>query len=55
MNKIIIVVSYIMSGLMAFFSPLTVNHGNQGCCAECTLKKEEEVEYVHEETDNTDE
>jgi len=52
--KIIIIMSYLMSGLMAFFSPLTVNHGNQGCCAECVLKKEDEIEYVHEENQDTD-
>ncbi len=53
-NKLIIIVSYIMAGIMTIFSPLTVNPGNQGCCAECALKKEDEVEYVHEEEDETD-
>ena len=38
-----------MAGLMSFFSPLNISHGDAGCCAECTLKKEEEVEIVYDE------
>ena len=38
-----------MVGVMGLFSPLNVNHGDMGCCAECTLKREEEVEVVWEE------
>ena len=46
-----------MAGVMSFFSPLTISHGDTGCCAECTLKKEEEIEVVLEysEEDNTEE
>jgi hypothetical protein len=43
-----------MAGVMGFFSPMTVNHGDSGCCAECALKKEEEIEVVYEEEDNID-
>ncbi len=49
MNKVIVVMSYVMALVMSIFSPLTVSHGSQGCCAECTLKKEDELELVHEE------
>ncbi len=52
MNKILATVSLFMAALMSFFSPLTVNHGNQGCCAECALKKEDEVEFVYEDEEN---
>lgn len=41
-----------MSGIMSFFSPVTANHGNGSCCAECVFKKEEEIEVVYEEEDN---
>jgi hypothetical protein len=43
--------SFFMAGAMGLFSPLNVNHGDMGCCAECTLKREEEVEVVWEEDD----
>lgn len=49
MKKMILVVSVGMAGVMSFFSPLTVSHGSQGCCAECTLKREDEIEYVQED------
>ncbi len=51
-SKLVLVMSFIMAGVMSFFNPLTVNHGNQGCCAECTLKKEEEVELVYEDEED---
>ena len=48
-------ISFLMAGVMSFFSPLTMNHGDRGCCAECTLKKEEEIEFVYEEEAPRDE
>ena len=52
MNKIIMALSCFMAGVMSFFSPMTVNHGETSCCAECVFKREEEVEVVYEEEDN---
>lgn len=48
-------IAFLMAGIMSFFSPLTMNHGDRGCCAECTLKKEEEIEYVYEDETTKDE
>ena len=45
-----------MAGLMAFFSPLqSVQHGEPFCCAECALKKEDEIEVVDEFEQTTEE
>lgn len=33
------------------FSPLNVTHGDTGCCAECTFKREDELEVVYDEED----
>jgi len=52
MNKVIIALSFFMSGIMSLFSPATANHGNGSCCAECVFKKEEEIEIVYEKEDN---
>ena len=52
MSEVILVMSFAMSGVMSLFSPLTMSHGNQGCCAECTLKREDEVEFVYEDEDS---
>ena len=41
-----------MAGVMSFFSPITASHGEANCCAECTFKKEEDIEVVYEEEDN---
>tara|TARA_R110002126_G_scaffold6503_2_gene33494 strand:+ start:248 stop:424 length:177 start_codon:yes stop_codon:yes gene_type:complete len=49
MKKIILTVSVGMAGVMSFFSPLTVSHGSGSCCAECVLKREDEIEYVEED------
>jgi hypothetical protein len=48
MNRILLGISFTMAWVMSFFSPLTISHGDQGCCAECTLKKEDEIEIVDE-------
>ena len=52
MKKLVKIFSFSMAGLMGFFSPMTINHGEASCCAECTFKKEEEIEVVYEEEDN---
>lgn len=52
MNKILTFLSFLMAAIMSFFSPLTVNHGNSGCCGECVLKKEDEIEFVYEDEEN---
>jgi len=49
MNRILLILSFAMAGVMSFFSPLTISHGDQGCCAECTLKKEDEIEIIDED------
>jgi len=38
-----------MAATMSFFSPMTISHGDSGWCAECALKKEEEIEVVDEQ------
>ena len=55
MNKVILVMSFAMAGVMSFFSPLTVSTGNQGCCAECVIKREDEIEIVYEGEQNQNE
>lgn len=37
---------------MSFFSPLTVNHGQGSCCAECVMKREDEIELVYQDEEN---
>ena len=45
-----------MAGLMAFFSPMQqIPHGEGLCCAECALKKEDEIEIVDEFEETTEE
>ena len=51
-NKIILMLSFTMAAVMSLFSPLTVNHGQGSCCAECIMKKEDEVEMVYEDEEN---
>jgi hypothetical protein len=51
-NKILTILSFGMAAVMSLFSPLTVNHGQGSCCAECVMKKEEEIEYVYEDEEN---
>lgn len=52
MKKIIKFVSILMAGVMSFFSPVNVSHGDSGCCAECTFKREDELEVVYDEEDD---
>tara|TARA_R110000824_G_scaffold143820_2_gene311584 strand:- start:1384 stop:1554 length:171 start_codon:yes stop_codon:yes gene_type:complete len=48
MKKTIQILGLGMAGLMSWFSPLQITHGATMCCAECQLKKEEEIEIVEE-------
>lgn len=52
MNKLVASIGFFMAGAMSFFSPVAMSHGDSGCCAECTFKKEEEVEVVDQKEDN---
>jgi len=52
MSKIIKLISFLMAFLMSFFSPLTMSHGQGSCCAECVMKREDEIEVVYEEEDD---
>ena len=49
MKKTIQIVGLAMAGLMAWFTPLQTTHGTNSCCAECVLKKEDEIEVVEEQ------
>ena len=49
MNKLIQIFTFSMAALMSVFSPMQITQGSAGCCAECAMKKEDEVEYVEEE------
>jgi hypothetical protein len=49
MKELMKITSFFMAGVVSLFSPMTMNHGDAGCCAECTLKREEEIEVVDEQ------
>ena len=49
MKKGIQILGLTMAGLMTWFSPLQTTHGTNSCCAECVLKKEDEIEVVEEQ------
>ncbi len=51
-NKITLIISFAMAAMMSLFSPLTVNHGQGSCCAECVMKREDEIELVYEDEEN---
>ena len=53
MKKIIQILGLGMAALMAWFSPLQMTHGVNNCCAECVLKKEDEIEVVEEYVQDT--
>ena len=57
MSKLTLVMSFAMAAVMSFFSPLSVSHGQGSCCAECVMKREDEIELVYEdeEKQNKDE
>lgn len=44
-----------MAALMTMFTPMQVQHGEAGCCAECALKREDEIEVVDEFEQTTEE
>ena len=48
MKKLMKIASFFMAGV-SLFSPMTMNHGDAGCCAQCAMKKEEEIEIVDEQ------
>lgn len=55
MRKLFQFLSLTMAALMTMFSPMqAIQHGEAGCCAECALKKEDEIEIVDEELPNTE-
>jgi hypothetical protein len=41
-----------MAAIMSLFSPLSVSHGQGSCCAECVMKREDEIELVYEDEEN---
>ena len=53
MKKVIQIIGLGMAGLMTWFSPMQVTHGINSCCAECVLKKEDEIEVVDEYVEDT--
>tara|TARA_R110000737_G_scaffold325769_1_gene339250 strand:+ start:738 stop:911 length:174 start_codon:yes stop_codon:yes gene_type:complete len=52
MSKLTVIMSFAMAAIMSFFSPLSVSHGQGSCCAECVMKKEDEIELVYEDEEN---
>ncbi len=52
MNKLLMTMSFCMAAVMSFFSPLNISQGEAGCCAECAIKREEEVELVYQDEEN---
>ena len=52
MNKVILVMSFGMAAVMSFFSPLSITQGQGSCCAECVMKREDEIEFVYEDEEN---
>ena len=56
MKRFIQFMGLLMAGIMATFSPMqNIVHGEAGCCAECALKKEDEIEVVDEFEQTTEE
>lgn len=55
MKTILKGVGLLFAGLAAWFSPMQqIPHGEGLCCAECAMKKEDEIEYVIEEEQHTE-
>ena len=48
-------ISFLMASIMSLFSPLNVTHGQGSCCAECVMKREDEIELVYENENDQDE
>ena len=55
MSKIFKILTFIMAATMSLFSPVTTSHVQGQCCAECVMKREDEIEIVYEDEDNQDE
>ena len=53
MKNLIQILGLFMAGLMTWFAPLQLSHTSNMCCAECVLKKEDEVEVVQEYVEDT--
>jgi len=51
-NKLTLVLSFTMAAIMSLFSPLSASHGQGSCCAECVMKREDEIELVYEDEEN---
>ena len=45
--------NFLFMAITAAFGPLNIQHGNQGCCAECALKRPEEIELKEEQEEQT--
>lgn len=46
--------SLFLGMVVAWFQPLQIQHGQNGCCAECAfIKDEDKIEVIHEEEVNT--
>ena len=54
MKTIFKTISLVMASVMTFFSPISITHGEGSCCAECVMKREDEVEAVVVQEQNTD-
>ena len=55
MNKILQTVSFIFSAIVALFSPVQdITQAGGMCCAECYLKKEDDIEVTTEAEDIAD-
>lgn len=52
MNRILQILSFVMAATMSLFSPVTASHGQGQCCAECVMKREDEVELVYEDEES---
>lgn len=41
-------------GMIVAWFPLQIQHGQNGCCAECAfIKEEDKIEVIHEDEVNT--
>jgi len=52
MNKLFKILCFCMAATMSLFSPVTTNHVQGQCCAECAMKREDEIEVVYEDEEN---
>lgn len=52
MNRILQILSFVMAATMSLFSPVTASHGQGQCCAECVMKREDEIEVVYEDEES---